>query len=490
MRLRLNTRILFFFGLLALITVSNYLFLSLAESNADEQQKWVLHTKQVMVVSERVLGHLRDAETGQRGFLITRNDNYLKPYNSGVASSKSALETLRTLTLDNPQQQTRLKTIHELMDDKFYELQETIQLSRQGKHDGAMKIVKSDLGKNIMDDIRLQFSRFISEEERLLELRKGEYYRDKVLLRNVFIIETVILIFAIAFVYFRLQRVLVQPLMDLRDSIITMTIGEGGIVDGSSRRNRDEISQLNAAFGNLRQTVIDRTWQLENAHAVLEKRVKERTSELASANEQMLVEIDERKKAEEKLRLAATVFDNTTDGVIITDTEGAIISINNTCLEITGYTEEDILGENPRIWKSDRHAPSFYRAMWASLEQEGQWRGEIWNRRKNGEIFPCWQSISAIYEGNPGKVKHYVSIISDISAIKESEKRYEHLAHHDPLTELPNRLLFNASLDHALKRAHREKCRVGVMFLDLDNFKPINDGLGHTVGDIVLQAVA
>ncbi|MET0049417.1 MAG: CHASE3 domain-containing protein, partial [Sedimenticola sp.] len=371
MRLRLNTRIIFFFGLLALITLSNYLFLSLAESNANEQQNWIQHTQQVMVVSERILGHLRDAETGQRGFLITRNDNYLEPYNSGVASSKTALETLKTLTLDNPQQQTRLKTIHELMDDKFYELEKTIQLTRQGKHDGALKIIQSDLGKNIMDDTRLQFSKFISEEERLLELRKGEYYKDKVLLRNVFIIEAVLLIFAIAIVYSRLQKVLVQPLMDLRDSIITMTIGEGGIVDGSSKQNRDEIGQLTDAFGNLRQVVIDRTSELEKAHAVLEQKVKVRTAELTSANEQMLSEIDERKRAEEKLRLAATVFDNTTDGVIITDTQGAIISINNTGLEITGYTEEDILGENPRIWKSDRHAPSFYRAMWASLKQEG-----------------------------------------------------------------------------------------------------------------------
>ncbi|MET0104166.1 MAG: CHASE3 domain-containing protein [Sedimenticola sp.] len=356
MRLRLNTRIVFFFGLLALITLSNYLFLSLAESNADEQQKWVQHTQQVMVISERILGHLRDAETGQRGFLITRDDNYLEPYNSGVANSKTALETLKTLTLDNPQQQTRLKTIHELMDDKFYELEKTVQLTMQGKHDGALKIVQSDLGKYIMDDIRLQFSQFISEEERLLELRKGEYYRDKVLLRNVFIIETVLLIFAITIVYFRLQRVLVQPLMDLRDSIITMTIGEGGLADGSSRQKRDEIGQLTDAFGNLRQAVNERTSQLEKAHAVLEQRVKERTAELSSANEQMLSEIDERKKAEEKLRLAATVFDNTTDGVIITDPQGEIISINNTCLEITGYTKEDVLGENPRIWKSDRHA--------------------------------------------------------------------------------------------------------------------------------------
>jgi len=201
-------------------------------------------------------------------------------------------------------------------------------------------------------------------------------------------------------------------------------------------------------------------------------------------------DITERKQAEERLRQTAAVFSNATDGIIITDVNGAIVTINNAITEITGYNEAEVLGKNPNIWRSDRHTNAFFQEMWNTLKQTDQWQGEIWNRRKSGEVFPCWQSIIAIRDSDAGEIKNYVSIMSDITAIKESQERLQYLAHHDLLTSLPNRLLFNDRLEHAMERAYREKCRVGVMFLDLDNFKPINDGLGHPVGDKVLQSVA
>ncbi|MCP4043151.1 MAG: diguanylate cyclase, partial [Gammaproteobacteria bacterium] len=228
---------------------------------------------------------------------------------------------------------------------------------------------------------------------------------------------------------------------------------------------------------------------LKKTHEELESRGEERTVELTKANEVLHSEIAERKQAEDKLKQAATVFENSTEGIIITDPQAAIISMNKAATEITGFSEAEALGRNPSLLKSDRHDQSFFQAMWASLMEAGEWRGEIWNRRKNGEAFPCWQSITAVKDES-GNVMHYVSIISDITAIKEYQAQLEQLAHHDPLTKLPNRLLFNDRLEHALERAYREKHWIGVMFLDLDNFKPINDGLGHPVGDKVLKSVA
>jgi len=196
-----------------------------------------------------------------------------------------------------------------------------------------------------------------------------------------------------------------------------------------------------------------------------------------------------RKQADDELKQAATVFDNSVEGIVVTDSMANVITVNQAFTEITGYSRDEVIGQNPRLWKSDHHDRSFFHDMWASLEKRGQWRGEIWNRRKNGQVFPCWQTIRAVRDDS-GTTTRYVSLIADITAIKESQAQIEHLAHHDPLTDLPNRLLFTARLDHAIERAHREKHYIGVFFMDLDEFKHINDSLGHPVGDKILQQVA
>ncbi|MBI3772804.1 MAG: EAL domain-containing protein [Gammaproteobacteria bacterium] len=202
----------------------------------------------------------------------------------------------------------------------------------------------------------------------------------------------------------------------------------------------------------------------------------------------VISDITSQQQNQEKLRQAAAVFENTDEAVMITNAEGEITSVNRAFSAITGYAEEEVIGKNPRLLRSHRHDENFYNKMWEEIKRLGIWRGEIWNRRKNGEVFPVWQTVSAIHDN--GSVTHYVSVFSDISAIKDSEEKLNFLAYHDPLTELPNRLLMQDRLKQAIERADREKQQIAVMLIDLDHFKNVNDSLGHLKGDELLQTVA
>ena len=192
------------------------------------------------------------------------------------------------------------------------------------------------------------------------------------------------------------------------------------------------------------------------------------------------------KENRERLRQAAAVFDCTREGVLVTDARGLIVHVNRAFIEITGYQREDVLGRLPSLFKSGRHSALFYQQMFQSLQRNGEWSGEIWNRRKSGEIYPQWQTIRVIYD-DQNHLSHYVAVFSDISAIKESEHELAHLAHHDPLTDLPNRLLFTDRAKQALASAQTQKRGCALLLLDLDHFKIINDSLGHNVGDQLLK---
>ncbi len=196
-----------------------------------------------------------------------------------------------------------------------------------------------------------------------------------------------------------------------------------------------------------------------------------------------------RNEDRERLRQAAAVFDCTREGVLVSDRQGLIVHVNRAFMEITGYQREEVLGRQPSMFKSGHHPSAFYEAMFQSLNSTGEWSGEIWNRRKSGEIYPQWQTIRAIQD-DQGELSQYVAVFSDISAIKDSEHELAHLAHHDPLTDLPNRLLFTDRAEQALASAQIHKRGCALLLIDLDHFKIINDSLGHNVGDQLLKAVA
>lgn len=200
-------------------------------------------------------------------------------------------------------------------------------------------------------------------------------------------------------------------------------------------------------------------------------------------------DITERKRTQTEMELNAKVFEQSSEGIMICDAQNNMVSVNRAYCEITGYTQEELQGKNPRILKSGRHDPAFYRNIWAQVLNRGQWEGEIWNRRKSGEIFPCWLSITAL-RGGGGEITHYIGVSRDISKHKQDEEQIRHLAHYDVLTGLPNRYLLNDRIEQAISQAHREQHSLGLMFLDLDRFKNVNDSLGHQVGDRMLMEVA
>ncbi len=200
-------------------------------------------------------------------------------------------------------------------------------------------------------------------------------------------------------------------------------------------------------------------------------------------------DITEQKRIEENLRLAQKVIQSAGEAILITDAASNIIDVNPAYERIMGYHRDEIIGKNPRFVSSGRHGPEFYRDMWGKLSAAGFWEGEVWDRRKDGEVFPQWLTINAIHN-EEGKVSHYVGMFLDISRQKATEEKLEELAFYDPLTGLPNRTLSLNRLRHGIKVCHRKGCRLALLFIDLDRFKGVNDTLGHAAGDELLQQLA
>ena len=199
-------------------------------------------------------------------------------------------------------------------------------------------------------------------------------------------------------------------------------------------------------------------------------------------------EITERKQAEAELRIAAAVFD-AQEGMMITDASGIILKVNHAFTRITGYRPDEVIGKSPSIFRSGRHDEAFYSAMWKSIHQTKVWQGEIWNRRKSGEIYPQWLTITAVVDNNQ-TVARYVATLTDITERKATEEFINRLAFYDPLTQLPNRRLLEERLKNGINVSRRSGIQMAALMLDLDKFKAVNDKYGHFAGDDLLQQVA
>ncbi len=203
----------------------------------------------------------------------------------------------------------------------------------------------------------------------------------------------------------------------------------------------------------------------------------------------LLVNLSARQRSEDQLRQSASVFEHSHEGILITDAEANILDVNTAFTRITGYPREQVLGRNPRLLGSGHHDRGFFAELWRSLLRTGEWSGEIWNRRANGEVYAVMQTISAVRDEN-GEPRRYVGMFADITPLKEHQRQLEHIAHYDALTDLPNRVLLADRLRQAMTRASRRRSLIAAVYLDLDGFKQVNDHHGHATGDALLVHLA
>ena len=250
------------------------------------------------------------------------------------------------------------------------------------------------------------------------------------------------------------------------------------LIDGSDRIQHTTVTPLH--FGN-------EIYALVSIQDVTE--LTKLAQDSRALHNQALLEIENRKKAEVQLRLAASVFDSINEGIFVTDANGVIISVNPAFEQITGYSASDAVGNTPRILKSGKHDRAFYTNIWDSIVSDGLWMGEIWERRKNGEIYPQEMTISAIRDEN-GFIRSFAAIFNDITERKKVEEQLRYLSMRDGLTGLFNRRTFDDELDNEWRRALRNPLPFSVIIMDIDYFKSYNDTYGHQDGDMCLGAVA
>jgi len=258
------------------------------------------------------------------------------------------------------------------------------------------------------------------------------------------------------------SRAIVNRIGRLRES--ARLFGEGDLNHRTGLQGDDEFAELSVAFDSMAA-------RLNDSYRIIRNEVEERT------------------RAEEELKLAATVYRDSSEAMTVTDEKNNIIAVNQAFSEITGYESGEVIGRNPSLLQSGHHDGAFYKAMWEQIRTTGRYRGEIWNRRKNGEFFAAQITVNAV-SGEDGKPHRYVALLSDITERKKSDELIWKQANFDTLTGLPNRRLFRDRLQYEIRNARRSNQPLALMFLDLDGFKYVNDTLGHDMGDLLLKEVA
>lgn len=278
------------------------------------------------------------------------------------------------------------------------------------------------------------------------------------------------------FFSFSFNKYFVRPIEELKQHMTDFNMEHTDIdenINGALRRN-DELGDLTRGFVGMQESILQANEYMKNINLMLEEEVEERTNQLREANNELL--------------LSDTIITNSSEGIMICDADARIIRANDAFCELSGYTREELIGQNPRLLKSNRHGEAFYKAMWQKIADTGNWSGEIWDRRKNGEVYPKWLSITAIRDES-GTLTNYTSISSDISRMKAAEEELRMMAFYDTLTGLPNRALFYDRLSQSLKNLERHERNFALFFMDLDGFKHVNDTWGHNIGDELLIEV-
>lgn len=282
-------------------------------------------------------------------------------------------------------------------------------------------------------------------------------------MRRIFFVILALSIAVIALVSLAVSTTITRPLTGLIERL-NVNMNQAWQLQPLDSRRKDEIGDLESSFNEF-------------------------VGRLETYKRNLITENIIRKETEIRLQLFEKVFENANEGITITDPDGNIQAVNQAFTDITGYSAQEAVGQNPRILKSERHDHAFYQSMWQSLTLKGQWSGEIWNRKKSGQAYPEFLSISAI-RNKDGEAKNYMAVFHDISEMKTKEKQIEYMAYHDPLTGLPNRTLLKDRLEHAIIRARRDAKMLQLIFIDLDNFKNVNDTAGHAQGDELLKEAA